>query len=152
MKLLNESFITAFLPGVAPYHPPMVHVIVGTAMVLPFLILAAIVLIDKYETSPRIWLLIALLHVFLFAGAVGANVTGHVDEEIAEKAVAKELIHDHEELGEVAMYLSGLALFTALAGIKEMTFTRYIRYGSLGISAAVMIGVLYTGKLGGELV
>ena len=135
------------------YHPLLVH------FPIAFLLGAALGALAWAAVGGDFWRRVVLVMLVLgTAGGVAALRTGETMEEIAEGPNVEALVHDHEEAGERAVYLGGVAL-VALAALEiarrrrpEWTPAWWAR----ALVAAAVIGaagfVLRAGQLGGLMV
>lgn len=99
------------LPPWEAMHPLLVHFPVALLLVVPLLIVAGAIAGGE---RGRTWLQASLLLMLLgTAGAWVAVASGEAGEEAAERVPGtKDLLHEHEELGELARNA-----FTALTAI-----------------------------------
>lgn len=97
-----------------------------------------------------IFVLIALITIPVF-------LTGEPAEETVEDipGVSHDLIHDHEELAEVAIWvmelLGLLALITIRIMIKKNKYRKYFQYITLILGLTVFGLMAQVGNLGGEI-
>ena len=136
-----------------PLHPALVHLPLGVGLVAP--LVAAFLLFAWSRGAPkRGWLLAAALQGVVFIGALAAMQAGEEDEERVEHAISEEALHEHEELGESFVTLSGIVFALAVLPL----FLRRERLAQ-GLAAASVLGGLglaglgvAVGEAGGELV
>jgi len=86
-------------------------------------------------------------------GAIGAAITGHISERIAENIIGIEAtLERHEELGTIGAWFFGIyaAIRIALIRFVEKHRSVTITFGSIGL--ALLFLLMYIGYLGGELV
>lgn len=126
-----------------PFHPSVVHIPIGVAVVLP-LVLAGIGAADAR----------AALGFVLVIGAFAALRTGEADEERIEPLVPEVAIEEHEAAGEAM--LAGAIVTAVLAASAAFVSRRRVAPSLMAVatvgSAATLAAVIQTGHLGGELV
>ncbi len=135
-----------FLPD--PLHPAVIHFPIALAVVA-FLV----ELIARHPKARHLEGAAVLLVVLAALGAVAATVTGNLaEEEAVIPAAAGELLEEHEELGERAMWLL-LATAAARLGLAwRKLFRGWLPWAYLLLAAAAAGAVGYNGHLGGQLV
>ena len=104
---------------------------------------------------------IKLVAYFLFlAASVGGLVafnTGEAAEDVAEKigGISKTVIHDHEEAGEIAIYLIGatgvLALFGFFAEVKGKKIASRVSIVVLLLAIVTFVLTARASYLGGKI-
>jgi uncharacterized membrane protein len=135
-----------FLPD--PLHPAVIHFPIALALVA--------LLVELLARVPR-WRALepaaALLVTLAALGAIAAVVTGDMaHDEAVVPAGAHDLVEQHEELGETAMWsLVGLAAARLLLGWRRR-FSGALPWAYLVLAAAAAGLVAYNGHLGGRLV
>jgi hypothetical protein len=78
--------------------------------------------------------------------------TGEAEEEVVERVVPRDAIHEHEERAELFLALSGLLLVVAAAGWLSGRVGEVARVGTVA-GAVIVAGFGYrVGHSGGELV
>lgn len=135
-------------------HPALVHLPLGLAMAMPFLLLLMVILDAKGKMTRQAWALILLLQAFITAGAFAAMKTGGMEEELVERGIAKAIIHEHEEAAELFTWASvGLLALSVLPVLSlGASLRRVLPFVLLGLSVVVLALGLRAGKLGGALV
>ena len=137
-----------------PLHPPFVHLPLALSMILPLLGVTLTFSWWRGWLPRRVWLIVAILHAALTVSAFAAMQTGETDERIAQQAVSKDAIHEHEEAAELFLWSTVVALFLAL--IAAVAEEEKVALRSAVGATLVTIGSLYlaieTGDLGGKLV
>jgi len=135
-----------FLPD--PLHPAVIHFPIALAMVA--------VLVESLARIPR-WRVLesaaVLLIVLAALGSVAAVVTGNAaHDEAVIPAGAHDLVAQHEEVGEIAMWsLVALAVVRVVLAWSRR-FVGAIPWAYLLLVAAASGVVGYNGHLGGRLV
>ncbi len=136
-----------------PLHPALVHLPLGVGLVAPLVALRLCLRWWRSGARPD-WGIAVGLQAVVFVTAFAAMQAGEADEERVEHGVPEEAIHEHEELGEAFVTLSGLVFALGLLPV----FVRRERL-ALGLAAASVAGGLglaglglAVGEAGGELV
>jgi uncharacterized membrane protein len=136
-----------------PLHPAIVHIPLGLAVVIPLVALVMVWAVYRGKLPSRAFaLVLGLQAIVVGAGFVAMN-TGEADEERVERVVPESAIEEHEEAGELFVWVSVVTL--VLAGLA--TFTRKRASTSLMLATATA-GILAAGlglragHEGGELV
>ncbi len=135
-----------FLPD--PLHPAVIHFPIALALVA--------LLVDSLARLPR-WRVLETAAVLLITlaalGGVAAVVTGDIaHDEAVVPAAARDLVEQHEEVGEIAMWsLVGLAAVRLLLAWRRR-FVGALPWAYLVLAAAVAGLVAYNGHLGGRMV
>lgn len=136
-----------------PVHPLIVHIPMVIAFILPVLITAFAMMINKNKMSSSSWLIIVFLQVAVVAGGYISLETGETEEHQVEKVVDKKLIHEHEEAAEVFVGVSVLALVLSIGALflrKEIVFPVRLAVAIITLIAGYL--GFRAGELGGELV
>lgn len=137
-----------------PLHPTLVHVPLGLAVILPFLLVALLVAIRKQWLPPRAWWLGVAIAVIVAGSSWVALQTGETDEERVENVVPESAIEEHEEAGEqlliAAAITAGLALAAAFLRNRQVLLGAHA--AATLASLVVLALAVRTGHLGGELV
>lgn len=137
-----------------PLHPLVVHFPIVFSVLAPIAMGLALLSWTRGWTGRRVWFLAVALQVAVFLGGLAAENSGEQDEEIAEKAVSHDLIHEHEEAAEKFVAAAGVVFLLSLAGafIPAAGMAR-IAMGASIVGALVTTGIVFrVGELGGELV
>jgi uncharacterized membrane protein len=135
-----------------PLHPAVVHFPIVLAIILPVIAIAALVVITRGRPVRPLWLV-----VVLFAGAVTASAwasveTGEDQEELVEKVVGDDPIHEHEDAADLFFLLSGISLAIIAAGLLKGRPGEIARWAGCSASIVVLAAVINVGHTGGELV
>lgn len=136
------------------YHPIVVHLPLGLAILMPLLILLLAILDGKGKLTPSAWLAVVLVQSLLTVGTLAALRTGGQEEERVERIVPEAAIHAHEEAGEVFLWsaVAALVLSATLLFPLGATLRKAVPFLLLGLSVVSLALALRTGKAGGELV
>ncbi|MEB3203153.1 MAG: hypothetical protein VKP57_00475 [Candidatus Sericytochromatia bacterium] len=137
-----------------PFHPALVHVPLGLAIVLPFVGFGVLLASRRQWLPFRTWGVVLFLQVVTTASGVLAMRTGEAEEELLEGQIPDEALERHEELAE--QFVWAMAASTALgAGALLLQATPAGPWLALasttGTGAAVGLGIR-AGASGGELV
>lgn len=135
-----------------PLHAALVHFPIVLACLAPLAGAAALLVIRRGATSPRVWSGVVLTLLLLTASGWWATETGESDEERVEKVVAERLIEEHEEAGERLLTASFVALGIAAAGYLPGQIGALARVAALAATLLLPAAAFQTGHTGGELV
>ena len=137
-----------------PWHPAVVHVPIGIGMVAPLVALGVAIAVRRGALPHRAWVIVVALQALAFAGGLVAERTGHNEEERVEEIVSEDLIHEHEERGELFVWLAGAALAAGVGSLAlpEGTLAVVATAGAVVLSTIAAGVVMSAGHLGGELV
>lgn len=136
-----------------PLHPALVHVPLGLAFVLPWLMTGMAVAIDRGLLPRRAWAVIALIQLLMVAGGTAALLSGLREEHAVDGFVSSRLVQRHEE--RAVSFLVGaamlLALTTSVLAVPPSRVRAVAALAAAGSLAVAGLG-LWTGRAGGELV
>ncbi len=137
-----------------PYHPVLVHLPIGLAILLPAALLILLIAIRRNLLPKGSWWLAVLLAAALVAGGFAAKRSGEAEEERVEELVPEAAIHDHEEAGERLVVAAGVTFALALAAalVRRPGAQMGIQVAALLASVATLALAVNTGHLGGRLV
>ncbi|HJS48553.1 MAG TPA: DUF2231 domain-containing protein, partial [Gemmatimonadales bacterium] len=135
-----------------PLHPAVVHFPIVLGTLLPLVALLGLLAIARGTAPRRAWGYVTLAALGLFAAAFTAVRTGEQGEEAVEKVVDREVIHHHEEEGELLQLMSGIAVIVFAAGMSGGGLGRVARPVALLASLALAWQTYHTGRSGGDLV
>lgn len=136
-----------------PFHPLIAHFPLTLAFILPVLIVIFAFMIKINKMTPRGWLIIVGLQLVTTITGYVALESGEIEEELVQKVVPKEYIHEHENTAEIFVGSTVIALVVSIAAFflrKELQF-----YVKLCVALLSLVSCFFgykTGKLGGELV
>jgi uncharacterized membrane protein len=135
-----------FLPD--PLHPAVVH--------FPIALTLVALLLETLARHPRGRALepaAAVLVVLAALGSIATVVTGNLARDAAVvPPAARELVHRHEELGEVAMWALVVLAFARLALSRLGRHRGAAAWLYLILLAGAAGAVGYNGHLGGQVV
>ena len=143
---VEHSVIT--YPSIVRLHPPAVHF----GIVLPF----ATLLVGAYYAlkGGRFEPLISILSFLTLLSLALSLLTGYFIHENIEGIIpqkpAMDLLHLHQKVGFVLLFISSISFLTAV--LYHMIRRKVLMYLFLIINLILCIGVLYQGNLGGKLV
>lgn len=137
-----------------PFHPKLIHLPLGLAPLLPFLLVALAVLIARGRLRPGAWWAAVIAIALVAGGTFLAIRTGDSEEHRVEPVVGEHLIHEHEEMGEQLLIGSCVLLALALAGaFVRPRRGRGVLHGAATVSSVVILWLaLRSGHSGGMLV
>lgn len=140
-----------------PLHPAVVHLPLGIAFLMPFLVLTALVVAWREGPSRRLLAPLVLSQAILLVGAIVAKEQGEEDEEIVEHRVeaagAERALEDHEDLANQFTAASGAVLVVLAAALVAPLPARRWTLLAGGAGTLLVTGLgLATGHAGGELV
>lgn len=143
------------MTGLPNLHPTIVH--------LPLALLPAAILFDTVALVRPTWTWLergaALLLILAALGAAASVVAGEQAEEglAPQTPSARDLIHEHEELGKKALVATAvLSIARLLLSIRDRDRPRvtalFLRFLLLVASAGTLFLMVRTADLGGRLV
>ncbi|MCB1169974.1 MAG: hypothetical protein KDK25_06545 [Leptospiraceae bacterium] len=135
-----------------PLHPVLVHFPIALTIFLLFVYPALVLWMGKSEQRQKAWVVGATLGLLLILFSYGALFTGEQDEEIVEKVLSHELIHEHEEAAELFFYFSWLPFLVSLAGLRPWKGRFAARWLTVLLQAVLVFFMLDAAHKGGELV
>lgn len=136
-----------------PGHPVTVHLPLALSFLLPLLVLVFTLLIKKKYFPENSWLIIVGLQVLLTASGYIALETGETDEEITKAVLQREYVNAHEEMAEIFVGSTVLALVLGVViFFLEPRFQFPLRLAVLLLSLISSYLGYQTGSKGGELV
>lgn len=139
-----------------PLHPGVVHIPVGIAIVLPVIAMAALAAIHAKKLEAKTWIIILVFQAAALAGGAISYKTGEQEEDRVEQIVPEASIHEHEELAEMFMALTGLGVLASLTSLFLLRSSEKNAKTAMAAATLLMIGsagaAVATGHEGGELV
>lgn len=137
-----------------PWHPAVVHVPIGLAVLMPLLTGSLVVASWRGGLPRAAWWLAVLAQAVLLAGAIAAVRTGEAEEDRVEDRVAHAVVHDHEEIAEKAPWAAGvvLVLLVLAAVLRPARAARALGLASLVGALALLVLLLRVGQTGGAVV
>ncbi len=134
-----------------PLHPVVVHFPIVLGILLPLAALIFWWAIKKGHLPFNAWILIVVLALGYGVSSYIAAEMGEEDEEKVEEVVSEKVIEEHEEAGELILWVSGGLLLFSMAGLIRKDL-HAVRLG-VGILALVaVIPLVDAGHTGGKLV
>lgn len=135
-----------------PLHPAIVHFPIVLMVLLPFLVVAVLIMIHRGTPSFPLWIGIVALNTVLVLSSWTALVTGEEDEERVESIVAEQFIELHEEAAERFMGLSIIVLGLAGIGLLRGRTGSLARTVTLVAAFVLLVAGIQVGQRGGDLV
>jgi len=135
-----------------PLHPALVHFPIVLALLAPVIAAALFWAIDTHGIPAGAWLGVVILQLVVFGASWGTAETGENEENRVERVVAEAPIEEHEEAAERFLWLAGLAIPIAAAGLIPGLPGRGARMLTLVACVAAAVSVAQVGHSGGELV
>ena len=138
-----------------PLHPAVVHVPLGLAVVMPFLLGAMVWAVVTGRLPRKVWLLALALQGSVLGAAALALRTGEQDEDRVEGRARESAVEAHERAAQAFTFAAG-ATFLAAAVALALRNRRgpFLAAGGTSVALAVLMLVLgiQTGSRGGALV
>ncbi|MGH9748344.1 MAG: DUF2231 domain-containing protein, partial [Candidatus Polarisedimenticolia bacterium] len=135
-----------------PLHPAIVHLPIALALLAPLFALWGILARPLGFPRGRSWAVVVVLQLFLYLTASYAERTGKAQEERVEAVVGESPVGRHEEAGERAVLLAGIAAGVALLGFLPGRSGWSARLLTLLAALGVLAAVTLAGSSGGDLV
>jgi uncharacterized membrane protein len=135
-----------------PLHPALVHFPIVLALLAPVIAIGLLLAIRTGRLPARAWLGVVVLQAILVGVGWGTAETGHNEEDRVERIVREDPIEEHEEAAERFLWIAGLALPLAAAGLAAGGVGaggRMLTVVALVVAAGAVAQV---GHTGGELV
>ena len=146
-----ETFV--MLPQ--PLHPAIVHFPIAFAVILPATIAWGLFQARRESGFLSSWLPSLAIAILLAATATIAVETGEDQEDRVEPFVVEEILHDHEEAGEMLQRVAiTLAIVLGIAVIPALPsqLALVLQISTLVASLALLPLLWRAGHSGGELV
>lgn len=135
-----------------PLHPALVHFPIVLALLAPLLAGGFFLAIQSKRLPARAWLAVVGLQLAIVATGWMTAETGEEEEERVERVVAEDPIEEHEEAAETFLWLAGITLPIAAAGLMPGGLGGAARGLALVASLAAAVAVARVGHTGGLLV
>lgn len=135
-----------------PLHPALVHFPIVLALLAPLLMAGFLWAIHTRRLPARAWLAVVVLQAAVFGSAWITAEAGEDQEDRVERVVREEPIEEHEEAAEWFIWIAGLTLPIAGAGLLAGGFGTGARGLALAGSLLAALAVARTGQTGGDLV
>ena len=100
-----------------PLHPAIVHFPIALFILAPIVALGSLWAIRKGARPVRAWGLTLAVLGALFITTWLAVETGENDEDVVERVVPRGAVHEHEEIAETFLLLTGVVLVVSAAGL-----------------------------------
>jgi uncharacterized membrane protein len=134
-----------------PLHPVVVHFPIVLGILLPLAALAFWWAIRKDHLHPHVWVLVIALALGYGVSSYIAVEMGEEDEEKVEEIVAEKVIEEHEEAGELILWVSGGLFLFSLAGLYRKDL-HAVRLGVAILALVAVVPLVDAGHTGGKLV
>jgi uncharacterized membrane protein len=135
-----------------PLHPAVVHFPIVLALLAPFIALGLFWAIQTRKLPARSWLIVVLLQAVIFGAGWLTAETGEDEEERVERIVREDPIEEHEEAAEWFIWVAGLTLPVAAAGLLAGGLGTGARGLAFVGTLAAALAVAQVGHTGGKLV
>lgn len=136
-------------------HPAVVHVPLGLAVVMPFLLGAMVWAVVTRRIPGRVWLLALVLQGTLVGAAALALRTGEQDEDRVEGRAGESAVEAHERAAQAFTIAAGATFLAAAVALVLRNRRRlFLAAGGTSVALSVLMLVLgiQTGSRGGALV
>lgn len=134
-----------------PLHPVAVHFPIVLGVILPLASLLIWWGIKRGHLQQKVWALVIVLALAYSASAFVAVELGERDEDKVEKVVSEKVIEEHEEAGEMIVWIAGTLLLASLAGML-LKNSHQARLVFAVVSLMAIIPLANAGHTGGKLV
>lgn len=136
-----------------PLHPAVAHFPIVLAILAPIVALGSLLAIRKGARPLRAWGLTVGVLALLVVSAWFAVETGEVQEERVEAFVPEGVLDEHEEAGEIFLYVACAVLIIGAVGLLHSpVISRAARLiGTIGAFVLIVL-VWRAGESGGDLV
>ena len=135
-----------------PLHPALVHFPIVLALLAPLLAAGFLWAIHTRRLPARAWLAVVVLQAVLVVAAQLTAQAGHHEEDRVERVIREEPVEEHEEAAEWFLWITGLTLPVAGAGLLAGGLGTGARGLALVASLFAALAVARVGQTGGELV
>jgi uncharacterized membrane protein len=134
-----------------PLHPVVVHFPIVLGILLPLAALAFWWAMKKGHLPFNAWVLIVVLALGYGVSSYIAVEMGEEDEEKVEEVVSEKVIEEHEEAGELILWVSGGLFLFSLAGLYRKDL-HAVRLGVAVLAFVAIVPLVDAGHTGGKLV
>jgi uncharacterized membrane protein len=137
-----------------PFHPAVVHLPLGLALLSPLLALGLALAYWKGWLPKRSFWAVIGTQALLVIGAFLAMQTGEAEEDAVERLVSHAAVEAHEEAAALFLWgaVAALVVSTLVGLIRSDRFARPLSLVAV-VAALVVAGLgVNVGKAGGELV
>ncbi len=135
-----------------PLHPALVHFPIVLALLAPLLAAGFLWAIHTRRLPARAWLAIVVLQAAIVGAGWLTLEAGEDQEERVERVVRESTIEEHAEAAEWFLWIAGLTLPVAGAGLLTGGLGTGARGLALAGSLLAALAVARVGHTGGELV
>lgn len=136
------------------FHPKLVHLPIGLALVMPLVFSGLVFSFARAWLPARSFAMAAALQATLVVSGVIAIQSGEADEERVESIVGEERIEEHEHAAKRFVAVASLVLALAAAATFAGERKRVLAAAALAtVGSLAVVGLAYqTGSAGGDLV
>ncbi|MBK7949299.1 MAG: hypothetical protein IPK00_11290 [Deltaproteobacteria bacterium] len=135
-----------------PLHPAVVHFPIVLALLAPAIAIGLFWAIETRKLPARAWLVVVLLQAVIFGAGWLTAETGEEEEERVERIVREDPIEEHEEAAEWFIWIAGITLPIAGAGLLSGGLGTGARGVAFVGTLMAALAVAQVGHTGGELV
>lgn len=135
-----------------PLHPALVHFPIVLALLAPLFAAGFLWAIHTRRLPARAWLAVVVLQAVIFGSAWFTAEAGEEEEDRVERVIREEPIEEHEEAAEWFVWIAGLTLPIAGAGLLKGGLGTGARGLALAASVLAALAVARVGQTGGDLV
>ena len=135
-----------------PLHPALVHFPIVLALLAPLLAAGFLWAIHTRRLPARAWMAVVVLQAVIYGAGWGTAQAGHKEEERVERVVQEDPIEEHEEAAEWFLWITGLTLPIAGAGLLSGGLGAGARGLALAGTVLAALAVARVGHTGGQLV
>jgi uncharacterized membrane protein len=136
------------------FHPKLVHLPMGLGVLMPLVALGLVLAWWRGWLPRRSWVIAIALQAVLAGSAFVAMRTGEAEEDRVEEVVGRDLVHEHEEAGELLFYASlgvlALMVVAGALGARRAALPLAV-VAALG-TCLVLVATYRTGEAGGSLI
>ncbi len=135
-----------------PLHPAVVHFPLVLAVLIPFVVAFALLVIARGASARSAWSLVLVVAVGLALSSWVAVETGEDQGERVERVVPESAIERHEDAAETLLVSSLVLLVIAAAGLAPKRLGKSARVLTVPASVALLVMAFRVGDSGGQLV
>ncbi len=135
-----------------PLHPAIVHFPLVLAVLIPFVVAFALLVIARGASPRSAWSLVLAVAAGLALSAWVAVETGEDQSETVEAVVPGAAIEQHEEAAETLLISSLVLLVIVAAGVAPKRLGKVARVVAAPASLVLLVMAFGVGDSGGQLV
>ena len=144
----------AMVLAAIPFHPPIAHLPIGLAFLLPVFTLSIAFSITRTWLPRAAWLLVVMVSALATGTALFAKETGEDEERRLNDPSLQAAIHEHEDAAEW-LVISSVALTLLAIGVSFVKNAKAFSAASFAVGVLMfwpMSTAMVTGHHGGVLV